>query len=234
MALADDLGQVRKVGSGATRDLRQFQRALKGVRRIMVRAVQVAGRHVHKENARRYARTLYANRLGHLALIRPYGRKHGKRKARLKLDLRPGVMRKGILKTMQSPLAFIKLPNGFQIDLERPNLTITGRATVGKFLRAIAGKRIIEGKGKDRRVTAIGVKVLNTVRKSFRVNSYLGHFADQKAPGLGNITKADERFIGDEAKGAVEQHLRTVVGASRALSARAALKLRLDVRRMFA
>jgi hypothetical protein len=231
---ADELGQIRRVGSGATRSLRDFRRALTGVRRIMIKAVQLEGREVHKRNARRYARGQYADRSGALRSIRPYGPQHAKRKARLRLDMRPGVMRKGILKTMQSPLGFVRRPDGFMIDLNLPNITVTGRATVGKSKRAIAGKRVLAGRGKNRKVVAIGVNILKTNRRSFRVNDYIGHFADAKAPGLGNITMADQRAINKAGKEAIEKHLQTIQGASRALSARAAIKLKLDVRRMFA
>lgn len=234
MALAEQLGQIRRVESGATRSLREFRKALAGLKRISVKAVQLAGRDAHKRNARRYARGQYADNRGGLVRIKPYSAKHGKRKAALKLDLRRGVMRKGILKTMQSPKAFIRLQNGFTLDLEAPNLTVTGRATIGKSKRALAGKRILEGKGKDRRVVAIGVKVQKTNRRSFLVNNYLDHFTDQKAPGLGNITRSDERDIEKRRREAVDQHLATIQGAAGVLARKDAKRLSIDVRRMFA
>jgi hypothetical protein len=199
----------------------------------MIRAAQLEGREVHKRNARRYARGQYANRRGGLAMIAPYGLRHGVRKAALNLDMRRGVMRKGILKTMRSPLAFVKTPTGFVIDLSLPNITVTGRASIKKVLRTIAGKRIIAGTGRNRRVVGTGVKRVRTNRRSFRVNTYIGHFADQKAPGLGSITKADERAINRAMKRAVDAHLATVRGATKGLTRDAAALVRVDMTRIF-
>lgn len=231
-SVAQSLGSIRRAESGATRSLREFEKAVRGIKRVMVRAVQVEGKRVHKRNARRYARSQYANRRGGLKRIKSYGVKWGKRKAQLGLDKRRGVARKGILKTVKSPKSFRKTDNGFVIDYERPDITVTGRATLGKSKRSIAGKRIIEGKGAARQVIGIGVKFQNTNRRSFRVNNYIGHFADQKAPGLGSITRKDEKAIDKEAVEAVDKHVRSVKGASRALTKQARTKITLKLGRL--
>lgn len=222
-SLAENLGSIRRAESGATRSLREFEKAVRGINRVMVKASQVEGRKVFKRNARRYARSQYANRAGQLARIKGYGGKWKKRKEQLKLDLRRGVARKGVLKTVQSPKAFQKNKDGFTIDYERPDITITGRATLGKSKRNIAGKRIIE-KGQ---AIGIAIKRQVTTRRSFRVNSYIAPFADAKAPGLGSITGKDEQAISKGVLKASEDHIRSVKGATRALTRKAAAKIKL-------
>ena len=226
------LASIRTVESGATRSLRDFERALKTIKRVMVKAAQVEGRKAFKRMGARYATSAYANRRGVLGRIKPYSARHGKRKRALKLDMRPGVMRKGILKTIQSPKAFIKTDGGFIIDLEKPDITITGRATLGKSQRNLAGKRLIGKLDGKRQVIGISIKAQVTNRRSFRVNNYIGHFADRKAPGLGSITTGDERKLIDAVTEASREHLRSIKGASRYLSRNAAAKLELKIGRL--
>jgi hypothetical protein len=226
-----DIGDIRRATSGATQSLRAFQRALAAVKQRAVRAAQIAGREVFKRMYTRFAQGFYANKAGQIVPIAPYGDAWGKRKEQLGLDKRRGVARKGILKTIRSPLAFIKYPSGFSIDLTRPNLTITGRATLGKAMRNLAGKRVI----KDKSVVAVGVTRLLTNRRSFAVNSYIGHFADQKAPGLGNIARRDSVYINGQINEAVAQHIGNLKGASkRQLSGKAAALITLRLDRMTA
>lgn len=227
-----NIATIRTLESGADRTMRAFDRALRTVERVMVKAAQLEGRKVHKRNARRFARGQFANRQGLLKRLGDYGPKWGKRKRRLKLDLRRGVAGKGILKTTESPKGYIRRPDGFVIDYTKPDITITRRATLGKSKRAIAGRRIIEGKGKARAVVGIGVKIQTTNRRSFRVNNYLGHYADAKAPGLGSITDRDAEAIDKVAADAVEAHLRSIQGATRSLSARARVSVNLRIGRL--
>lgn len=223
------LAAIRTVESGSTRSLRAFERALATIRRQMVKAAQGQGRLVFRNMHANFARGIYANRAGQLVPIRPFGPKWKRRKQKLKLDPRRGIARKGILKQIRSPKAFIKNANGFVIDLEKPDLTITGRATVGKSRRNVAGKRIIGNLDGVRQVIGIAVKKQVTNRRSFRVSNYLGAFADKKAPGLGSISTADERSIQDAVTEAAREHLRSVRGASRVLSRQAAAKLELKI-----
>lgn len=234
-----DIGDIRHAVSGATRSLRAFQRALAAVKSRAVRAAQVAGREVFKRMYTRFAQGFYANKTGQIVPIGAYGPAWGKRKKDLKLDLRRGVARKGILKTVRSPLAFIKYPSGFSIDLTRPNITVTGRATLGKSLRNLAGKTLFRhGDGRLLNVSGSGAQIVArlvdrkvTNRRSFAVNSYIGHFADAKAPGLGNIAIRDQVYINGAINQAVAQHIGNLKGAAKqqlAGKARALIRLRLD------
>lgn len=227
--IAQTLGNIRKVESGSTKSLREFEKAVRSVKRVMVKASQVEGRKVFKRNARRYARGQYANRRGALVRIKDHGPKWKRRKQQLKLDKRRGVARKGVLKTVQSPKAFIKNKDGFTIDYERPNITVTGRATLGKSQRNLAGKRILGEVDGRRQVVGTAIKSLVTNRRSFRVNAYIGHFADQKAPGLGSITTADVKGINKASAQAVDKHVQSIRGASRVLSKRAAAKIEIKL-----
>lgn len=215
-----NIGDIRRAAMGAARTQREFERAVTGIRNRMIRAVQVAGREVYKRMYTRYGQGFYVNKAGKVVRIKPYGAEWGAMKQALKLDMRPGVARKGILKTIRSPLGFIKRSNGFDIDLTRPNLTITGRARVkakansrdkkGRFLKGAAG-----------------------VRGSFVVNEYIGAFADEKAPGLGNIADRDVAFIRAAANKAASDFIARVRGASkRALTGKALAKITLRLDRM--
>jgi hypothetical protein len=231
---AHDLSSVRTAQSGATRELAAFQRALRGLRRIGVRAAQVHGRTAHKEMAAWFGEGKYAGADGNLHRIKPYGHKWGKRKKRLGLDSRRGVARKGVLKTMRAPAGFARTTTGFEIDLKKPDITVTGRATVGKSRRNLAGKRIIAGKGKSRAVIGIGLRTLNTNRRSFRVNNYLDHFVNAKAPGLKALSKGQLLRIQREVKAAIEEDIqRTLTTASRKLSLRDRIRLRIDFGNLF-
>jgi hypothetical protein len=194
----------------------------------------VHGRTAHKEMAAWFGIGKYAGADGNLHRIKPYGDKWGKRKKRLGLDSRRGVARKGVLKTMNAPAGFVRNPNGFEIDLHKPDITVTGRATLGKSKRALAGKRIIAGKGKNRAVVGIGVKLLNTNRRSFRVNSYLDHFVNAKAPGLKALSKAQIEHIQRKVAEAIKQEIERVMATgSRVLSRRDRLRLRIDFGNLF-
>lgn len=213
-----ELSDIRRAAAGATRDLKRFERALAQLKRRGVRAIQQEAQTMRKTMANRYQRLgLYADRRGVLRKIRKPGAKHQRRKKQLGLDPRPGIMRKGVLKTLQSPRVIEKTRTGFVYDLKAPDITVTGRATVGKSLRNLAGKRLIDGKGKDRKVTGTGVKRQVTNRRSFRVNNYIDGFADGSAPGLGSLSGEDKKQLDRAALKAVNDHL---AGIGKAAAAR--------------
>lgn len=225
------IGDIRRASMAATRSVRAFDRAVTALQQRAVRAAQVAGREVFKRMYTRYGQGYYADKAGRIVPIRPFGSDWRKRKEKLGLDPRRGVARKGILKTIRSPLAFVRATKGFRIDLKRPNLTITGRATLRSALRNLAGKAIVEGKGKDRKVVGLAVKRRKTNKRSFAVNSYIGHFADGKAPGLGNIATRDYVYINGAVNEAIVDHIARVKGAAKQVlsgKARARIVLRLD------
>lgn len=225
------IGDIRRASMGATRSVRGFQRAIAGVKQRAVQAAQLAGREVFKRMGTRYAMGFFADKAGRIVAIRPFGTAWGKRKEQLGLDPRRGVARKGILKTVRSPLAFVRQPSGFTINLGRPNLTITGKATLSSALRNLAGKAIIEGKGANRKVVGLAVKRRKTNKRSFAVNSYIGAFADEKAPGLGNIANRDRVYVEGAVNDAVVAHIARLKGAAKQVltgKARALITLRLD------
>lgn len=224
---------IRAVTAGAKRRLRDFQRALAEIKRIKVRETQKAARIVHKQMAARYAQGQYANEQGNVRNIRPYGAKWAKRKERLKLDMRNGVARKGILKQIGSPLCVVDHADGVEIDIKRPNLTVTGNATVGRSQRNIAGKAIVAGKGRGKHIVGYAVKRKNTKKRSFAVNRYIDPFADAKAPGLGSISRADEEFLEERASAKIGAHLASIEGArKRVLRGNAAVEVKLELRRL--
>lgn len=234
-SFAHDLSSVRTAQSGAARDLAAFRRALKGLQRIGVRAAQVHGRTAHKLMWAWFGVGKYAGKDGNLRDIKPYGDKWGRRKKRLGLDMRPGVARKGILKTLRSPAGFVRIPKGFEIDLHKPDITVTGRATVGKSKRNLAGKRIIGKIDGKRAVIGIGLRTLNTNRRSFRVNNYLDHFVDAKAPGLKALSKAQLEHIRRKVAEAVDAEIERVIATgSRVLNRRDATRLRVNFGNLFA
>lgn len=226
------IGDIRAIEAGAKRRLRDFEKAIKAIKKVMVKQSHIEGRKIHKLNARRYARGQYASEQGKLKRLGSYGVKWGKRKLDLRLDLRRGVAGKGILKQMQSPAAFKRLKDGFEIDPEGANITITRRATLGKSNRAIAGKRILSGKGANRQVIGIAVKFQNTFRRSFRVNNYLKHYAAKKAPGLGSATDKDYTTLERELAKAADHHIRSIKGASRGVSKKAQSVITLKLGRL--
>lgn len=215
---------------GAARELKQYQAAMRRLENRAVRAFQSGAHDVRKAFANRYGLlALYADRRGALRRIKPASYEHTKRKAILNLDLRPGVMRKGVLKTLQSPRVIVRTARGFVFDLTAPDITVTGRATVGKSKRNLAGKRILAGKGKDRQVVGMGVRRKVTNQRSFRVNNYIDHFAALKAPGLGSLATIDKQRLRKRALDAVSEELRKVQGAARArLGKNVVIRVRLD------
>lgn len=233
-SVAHNLSSVRTAQSGATRELAAFQRALKSLQRIGVRAAQVHGRTAHKLMWAWFGVGKYAGKDGNLRDIKPYGDKWGRRKKRLRLDMRPGVARKGILKTLRSPAGFVRIAKGFEIDLHKPDITVTGRATVGKSKRNLAGKRIIGKIDGKRAVIGIGLRTLNTNRRSFRVNNYLDHFVDAKAPGLKALSKAQLEHIQREVSEAIKSDImRTLATGDRVLSRRDRIRLRMNFDNLF-
>lgn len=230
MGIAD----IRKIEAGATRSVRDFERALKTVQKRMVRAAQIEGRKVFKKISRRFEKLAYANAAGRVKKLKKFGEAHKARKKQLRLDPRRGHMRKGIAKQIKSPKAFIKRRDGFIIDLEKPALTITGRATLRMRGRNLAGRRVLGGSGKARGVVAINIINKLTDKRSFLVNRYIGHYADQKAPGLGSITKADVKRLERKILEAAEGHLVSIIGGTRVLGGDAAARIELKIGRLFA
>lgn len=206
-----ELASVRRAMTGAARELKQFKSALAAVDTRAVRGIQQGAHDLRKSFANRYGLlALYSDSRGVLRRIRMYGVEWGKRKAKLALDMRPGVARKGVLKTLQSPRVIVRTARGFVFDLTAPDITVTGRATISKSKRNLAGKRILAGTGKGRQVVGMGVRRKVTNRRSFRVNNYIDHFARQKAPGLGSIATADLGKLMDAAVQAALKDLRKV------------------------
>lgn len=228
MATPKELANLRKAMTGAARSLAQLERTIPTLKRRTIRAVQLEGKRAHLCMYQRYAQSRFANKEGVLQSIAPFGAAWGQRKRRLRLDPRRGVARKGILKQIRSPLGFIKHPSGFTIDLLRPALTITGRATVGKSLRALHTQKRAKALAA---LGAMGVVFQQSAKRSFAVNDYMSHFADAKAPGLGTLARADVVAIRKAVRDAVRERIARVKGTARAaLTAEAASKLvlRLD------
>lgn len=228
MATPKELANLRKAMTGAARSLAQLERTIPTLKRRLIRAVQIEGKRAHLRMYERYSKSRFADSDGMLQSISPFGAAWAKRKRRLRLDSRRGVARKGVLKQIRSPLGFVKHPQGFTIDLLRPALTITGRATVGKSLRALHSKK----RAKElAAIGAMGVVFKTTSKRSFAVNDYMPHFADAKAPGLGTLARADVAALNKATRDAVRERIEKVKGTARkALTAEAASKLvlRLD------
>lgn len=220
MASARDLANLRRAAAATKRDLARFRRAVATVEARAVQAAHVAGKRAHKAMYDRYGAGQYANKAGNVTNIKPFGKAWATRKARLNLDPRPGVARKGILKQIRSPLGFAKAPKGFVIDLKAPALTITGRATVGRSRRAIA-----VAKGTSRAAGVTGVKFSLTNRRSFFVNDYIDHFTDDKAPGLGSLADDDRAAVGAAVRDALQKHLSGVQPQGLSIARRAAATL---------
>lgn len=224
MSIAD----IRRGQSGATKTVRDFKKALKGLRKRMVSAVQRRGRRRFKLMHKRYEKELYANRRGKVRRIRRYSKRHAELKKELRLDKRRGHMRKGISKHIKSPKSFTKTDTGFIVNIKAPNLTITGKTSGAAKLRSIAGKAIIRNK----QVVGHQVKFQKTTRKSFLVNRYIDPFADRQARGLGSMAESDHRALDKAAKEAVEKHLKKITkAATRSLAGKAVQSLTLDVSR---
>lgn len=223
-----ELANIRKAMTGAARTLAQLERTIPTLKARAIRAVQIEGKRAHLRMYERYAKEHYANDAGMVVRISPFGEKWARRKKRLRLDPRRGVARKGILKQIKSPLGFVKQPTGFTIDLLRPALTITGRATVGKSLRALHTAKRAKAFAA---LGAMGVVFQETNRRSFAVNDYMPHFVAAKAPGLGALARADVALIQRAMRDSVRERIEKVKGTARkALTAEAASKLvlRLD------
>lgn len=217
MANTAGIADIRKATMGAARSLKQFESAVKAIRQRCIRAAQLEGRKAFKRMYEAYQVERYFNAKGQPAHIKPYSERHRKRKLALRLSLQRGVMRKGIIKHVRSPKSFMRTAKGFTIDLEAPNLTVTGRSSVNKLTGKkggpvfLAGKRVITGKGKDRQVSAIMLKQVPTSNKrSFAVNNYLKYFAEQKAPGLGTLSNGDRAAIEDAIRTAALQFTQQV------------------------
>lgn len=227
------IGDIRKIEAGAARTLRDFERGIKTVERRMVKAAQIRGRKAFKKISKRYERSIFVNRRGKVSRLGKYSKKHGRRKHRLNLSIRRGHMREGISKQVKSPKAFRKTKKGFVISLEAPDLTVTGRATVGKSMRTLVGKRILGKHGGKRTVIGAHFKKQNTDRSSFRVNRYLDHYAAQKADGLGSISQADEKKLEREVSDAAVAHIQAIRGAKRDIRRDVAVRVEISLANMF-
>lgn len=217
------LGDIRRATSGASKSLKDFQRALDAVKAIKVRETQRMGAIMSRRIGHRYKFERYADESGAIRKIKPYSRAWGRRKAKLKLDDRRGVARGGILKQVNSPLIYAKLSDGFDIDIKRPALWITGRTRL-----ALRRKTVLTTK------TAKGYKhrLSRGLKESFFVNAYIDHFADEKAPGLGLMASADLAEMEQAVNAKTLDHLAAIRGAAKAsLTNRAIARLKLNVSR---
>jgi hypothetical protein len=204
---ASELANLRRATQGARRTLRQFERAAAQVQKKAIAAAQVEGKRAHLAMARRYLQEQYANAAGAEVRIKNYGAAWRARKARLGLRMERGQARRGVYKQVRSPLGFVKIERGFTIDLERPGLTVTGRATLSSATRTINTTR-------NNRLGVLGFVIKKTNRRSFYVNDYLAFFSAAKAPGLGSITQNERRAINDAARQAVTRHIQGITNAA--------------------
>lgn len=218
------MANLRRASAATKRDLERFKRAVSTVHDRALRALHIEGKRVHKLIATRFAVGNYANATGAVVPIKNHGAAWAKRKARLKLDPRRGIARKGVLKQLKSPFGFIPQPKGFTIDLKAPALTITGRATVGKSLRATAVARGT-ARAFDGTLTSLGIKFSVTGNRSFAVNDYVDAFADAKAPGLGALADADREALRAAVNAALTKHLSQSKKEGLSIARRAAAQL---------
>lgn len=217
------IGDIRRATSGASTSIKDFQRALAAVKAIKVRETQKAGREASRQIFTRFAAQLFADDKGVVRNLGRYGKRWGARKRALKLRMERGQARRGIFKQIRSPLIYAKLADGFDIDIKRPALWVTGRARIGK--RKTVHIRNA-GKGGYRHRLAVSNS------ESFFVNAYIDHYADQKAKGLGLLANEDIAEIEQRANAAVAGHLAAIRGAAKqALSKRAQATLRINVGR---
>lgn len=223
MASKSDLARIRRAASGASRKLKDFTRALDAVRNIKIRETQKAGREVSRQLFTRFAAQLYANENGDVQRLGRFGKAWGERKKALGLRRERGQARRGIYKQIRSPMIYAKLADGFDIDIKRPALWVTGTARLTKraalVLRNKAGGKVSAHR-------------YRTTQGSFYVNSYIDHYANQKARGLGLLANEDLEEIERRANEKISDHLHRIRGAARAaLATRAHAKFMLSFRR---
>jgi hypothetical protein len=200
-----NLGDIRKATSSANASAADFQRALKAIRALKIKETQRVGKIVAKRIGTRFSVGQFAGVGGKIAPLGKYGNAWRLRKIQLKLDLRRGVARKGILKQVSSGQIFAPLADGFDIDIKRPALIVTGNARLGKRPTFLFAKRT-GGKVKKRKHTG--------TKESFFVNDYIDHYANAKAPGLGLLSTRDLLDIQEAAQKKVQAHLNAVKGAA--------------------
>jgi hypothetical protein len=218
-----NLGDIRRATSGATRNIKDFERALVAIRNIKIRETQRVGRDLSRNIFARFAAQLFADEKGSVRPLGPFGKKWRERKKQLKLRPERGQARRGIYKQLRSPLIFAKLSDGFDIDIKRPALWVTGRARLGKIEASL-----IRNSRKSKNILGNVVKTLVTNRQSFYVNAYIDAYADAKAPGLGLMSTADLVSLETQVNAKIADHLRRVRGAARAsLSSKAVAVLKL-------
>ena len=217
------LGDIRRATSGASKSLKDFQRALDAVKAIKIRETQRQGAIMSRRIGHRFKFERFGNVEGSIARIKPFSRAWARRKAKLRLDDRRGHARGGIQKQVSSPLIYAKLSDGFDIDIKRPALWITGRARL-----ALKRKTVLISK------TAKGYRhrLSRGRNESFFVNAYIDHFADQKAPGLGLLPNVDLAEMEQAVNAKTLDHLAAIRGAAKAnLTNRALARLKLNVSR---
>jgi hypothetical protein len=181
------LPDPRDFAAGAKDQLAAFEEAIRrtlGEGGVVLKAILAQGRREHRTMHALYMTTRYANAQGNvraLGLITP---RWIRRKLALAAPMARGRFSEGIQRTINDRRSFVPLENGFDIDITIPN-----------------------------RTTRVPVRVPATKKKGSRfrrvqVNSYLFHYAEQKAPGLGSLSKAAIKRIQDARQKAEEKQLR--------------------------
>lgn len=222
------VANIRSVIAGNKRKLADFQRALKAIRQIKIRETQRAGRIVAKRLGHRFKFERYANESGQVVTVKPYGKAWGARKAQLKLDDRRGHARLGIQKQMDSPMIFVPRSDGFEIDIKRPALWVTGNARSRLKRKTVLTANAAKGGYKHR--------LQKGKKESFFVNAYIDHFANMKAPGLGLLANEDATYCEEQAQAKIREHLAGVSDASKRFlrGSAAAVAFKVDLRRLTA
>jgi hypothetical protein len=150
--------------TGINRDvITALDTALKRAKEAAIREAQKQGRLVHRQYAKDFEREVYHNVTGRRR-VRGYSTTWGFIKARLGLDPRRGHAGLGLEKVTRSPAGFVRHKHGFTMDYlipARQTFTVTSRRS-----RIVKARRVMVAK-------------------------YINHFAAKKAPGFGEMSKAD-------------------------------------------
>lgn len=237
---------LTNVVSGARKTMKDFQRALKKIKKVQIRELQKSGRRQFKKYFKRFVLEIYVDETRRKKKIEPYGEAWGKRKKRLGLRLERGQANRGVYKTIRSPRAFQKLQDGFLISLFAPNLTILAKVRLSKSEVRKRNKARL-GRAEDRRLAGTGVrgeeaalkqlfknqaKVRKPAKERRLVNDYIEDFASEKAPGLGTLAESDIRNMTRQIEREVRKVVAQVEGAAKSLSKKFSAELSLEISRM--
>ena len=193
------------VGSTADAEdiLEAFDRALKIALSRAVKKVQKEGPMMVKEMRRFFDRQLYATVKGKISRLGRISAKWRKRKAALGLDLRRGHAGGGLSKAVGHRTNYKRTSNGFVINLKQGAYATRSRIRTRK-----PGSK---GRGRRRLADLRS----NPSVKSVRVIGYIGHYEEQKAPGLGSLTKDQRKKLEKVAKDELEKVLAKVRQSAR-------------------